>query len=161
MYFKSKDITLLTKVHIVKAMVFPVVMYRCEWSEVKWSEVTQSCLTLCDPMDYSMPGFPVYHHLPELAQTHVHLVSDAIQPSHPLSSFSSCLQPFPASGSCPMSRLFTSGGQSIGVSASASVLPMKIQGWFPLGLTGFISLLFKRLSSIFSSTQFESISSSN
>ena len=74
--------------------------------------------------------------------------------------FSSCFQSFPASQSFPVSRLFTSGGQSIGVSASASVLPMNIQGWFPLGLTGFISLLFKRLSSIFSSTQFESISSS-
>ena len=50
------------------------------------SSVTQSCLTLCDPMDCSMPGFPVYRQLLELAQTHVHGVSDAIQPSHPLSS---------------------------------------------------------------------------
>ena len=48
--------------------------------------VAQSCLTLCDPMDCSTPGFPVLHHLPELAQTHVHLVGDAIQPSHPLLS---------------------------------------------------------------------------
>ena len=74
--------------------------------------------------------------------------------------FSSCFQSFPASQSFPVSWLFTPGGQSIGVSASASVLPMNIQGWFPLGLTGFISLLFKRLSSVFSSTQFEGISSS-
>ena len=58
-------------------------------------------------------------------------------------SFSSCLQSFPASGSFTMSQLFASGGQSIGVSASASVLPMNIQGWFPLGLTGLISLKFK------------------
>ena len=50
--------------------------------------VPQSCLTFCDPMDYSRPGFPVLHHLPELAQTHVHWVSDAIQPSHPLLSAS-------------------------------------------------------------------------
>ena len=50
------------------------------------SSVTQSCPTLCDPMDCSMPGFPVHHQLPKLAQTHVHAVSDAIQPSHPLSS---------------------------------------------------------------------------
>ena len=50
------------------------------------SSVTQSCLTLCDPMGCSMPGFPVHHHLPELSQTHVHHVSDAIQPSHPLLS---------------------------------------------------------------------------
>ena len=60
--------------------------------------------------------------------------------------FSSCLQSFPASGSFPRSQFFASGGQSIGVSASASVLPMNIQGWFPLGLTGWISLQSKGLS---------------
>ena len=64
--------------------------------------------------------------------------------------FSSCPQSFPESGSFPMSRLFTSGGQSIG--ASASVLPMNIQGWFPLGLTGLISLCSKGLSRVFSNT---------
>ena len=68
-------------------------------------------------MDCSTPGFPVLHHLPEFAQIHVHWVSDAIQPSHPLSSlFSSCLPSFPASGSFPMSWLFLSDGQSIGAS---------------------------------------------
>ena len=98
---------------------------------------TQSYPTLCDPMDCSMPGFPVLHHLPELAQTHIHWVSDAIQPSRPLSSPSPlCLQSFPALGSFLMGRLFASGGQSIGASSSASVLPMNIQDWFPLGLTG-------------------------
>ena len=66
--------------------------------------------------------------------------------------FSSCPQSFPASGSFPMSWLFASGGQIIGVSASASVLPMSTQGWFPLGLTGLISLQSKGLSSVFSST---------
>ena len=65
---------------------------------------------------------------------------------------SSCLQSFPASRSFPMSQLFVSGGQSIGVSASASVLPMNIQDWFPLGLTGLISLGSKGLSRVFSST---------
>ena len=65
------------------------------------------------------------------------------------STFSFCLQSFPASGSIPVSWLFLSGGQSIG--ASASVLPMNIQGWFPLGLTGFISFLSKGLSRVFSS----------
>ena len=74
--------------------------------------------------------------------------------SHPTISSSvkpfSCPQSFPASGSFPMSQLFSSVGQSIG--ASASVLPMNIQDWFPLGLTGFISLLSKRLSRVFSST---------
>ena len=66
--------------------------------------------------------------------------------------FSSCSQSFPASGSFPVSRLFASGGQSTRVSASASVLPINIQGWFPLGLTGWISLQSKGLSRIFSST---------
>ena len=65
---------------------------------------------------------------------------------------SSCIQPFPASRSFPMSWLFASVGRSIGVSASASVLPMNIQGWFPFGLTGLISLLSKGLSRVFSST---------
>ena len=77
--------------------------------------------------------------------------------SHPTISssvvpFSSCLQFFPASGSFPMSQQFTSVGQSIGASASASVLPMDIQGWFPSGWTALISLQSKGLSRIFSST---------
>ena len=75
-------------------------------------------------MNRSTPGLPVHHQLPELTQTHVHWVGDAIQPSHPVVPFSSCLQSLPASGSCPMSQLFAWGGQSIGISASASVLPM-------------------------------------
>ena len=107
------------------------------------SSVTQSCPTLCDPMDCSTPVFPVHHQLPELAQTHVHQVSDAIQPSYPVVPFSSCLQSFPAWGSFPMNQFFASGGQSIGASASTSVLPMNIQDWFPLGLTGLISLQSK------------------
>ena len=98
---------------------------------VQFSSVTQSCLTLCDPMDCSMPGFPVHHQLPELTQTHVHRVGDAIQPSHLLLSpsppttfnLSKTLQ----SGSFPMSGFFPSDGQSIGVSASAPVLPINIQ----------------------------------
>ena len=105
------------------------------------TQLLQSRLTLCDPMDCSMPGFTILHYLPEFAQTHVHWVWDANQVSHTLSSpFSSCLQSFPASESLPLSRHFASGGQSIGASASASVLPMNIQDWFPLGLTGFIYL---------------------
>ena len=66
--------------------------------------------------------------------------------------FSSCLQSFPASGSFQMSQFFASGGQSIGVSASASVLPMNIQDWFPLGLTGLISLQSRGLSRVFANT---------
>ena len=96
------------------------------------SSVTQSCPTLCDPMDCSTPGFPVHHQLLELAQTHVHWVSDAIQPFHPLLS-STSLQSFPASASFPRSQFFTSGGQSIGLLASTPVLPMNI----PLGLISF------------------------
>ena len=99
--------------------------------------VVQSRLTLCDAMDCIMPGSPVLYHLPEFTQTHVHWVSDAIQASHPVVPFFSCLQSFPALGSFPVSWVFASGGQIIGASASASVLPTNIQGWFPLGLTGF------------------------
>ena len=119
-----------------------------------FSSVALSCLTLCNPMDCSTPGFPVHHQLPELTQTHVHQVGDAIQPSYLLLSvlFSSCPESFPASGSFPMSQFFTSGGQSIGVSASASVLAMNIQGWFPLGLTDLICLQSKGLSRVFSNT---------
>ena len=99
--------------------------YKLEMSRI-WLSSVQSlnCLTLCNPMDWSTPGFPVHHQHPKLAQTHVHWVGDAIQPSHPLSSpFSSCLQFFPALGSFLLSQFFTSGGQTIGVSASASVSP--------------------------------------
>ena len=99
---------------------------------VQFSLVTQSCLTLCDPVYCSMPGFPVHHQRPEFTQTHVQWVRDAIQPSYPLVvPFFPCLQSFPASGSFQMSQFFASGGWSIGVSASASVLPMNIQDWFP------------------------------
>ena len=89
--------------------------------------VAQSCPTLCDPMGCSMPGFPVLHHLPELAQTQVHWISDPI-PTILFSviPFSSCIQSFPASGSLLMSQLFTSGGQSIGASASASVMFIEV-----------------------------------
>ena len=74
--------------------------------------------------------------------------------------FSSCLQSFPASGYFPMSQFFTSGGQSIGVSASASVLPMNNQDWFPLGWTGWISLLSKGLSRVFSNSRVQKQNSS-
>ena len=114
--------------------------------------VPQSCLTPCDPMDGSTPGSPVLHYLLKFAQIHGHRVSDAIQPCHHLAPFSSWPQSFPASGSFQMSRLFASGGQNIGTSTSASVFPMNIQDWFPLGLTSLISLLSKGPSWVFSST---------
>ena len=89
--------------------------------------VTQLCPTFCKPMDYSMPGFPVHHQFLELSQTHINRISDAIQQSHSLSSLS--LPAFNLShlGSFPVSQLFPSGGQSIGVSASTLVLPMNTQ----------------------------------
>ena len=110
-------------------------------SIIQFSSGTQLGQTLCNSMDYSTPRFPVYHQLLEFTQTNVHCVGDAIQPSHPLSSpsppaFQSC----PGSGYFPMSQSFASGGQSIGVSASVPVLPMNIQNWFPLRLTGLISV---------------------
>ena len=85
--------------------------------------VDQLCPTLCDPINCSTPSFPVFHYLLELAQTYVHWIYDAIQPSHSVSSpFSSCPQPFPESGSVPMSQFFLTGGQSIG-SFSFSISP--------------------------------------
>ena len=99
--------------------------------------VAQSCPTLCDPMNRSTPGLPVQHQLPEFTQTHVHRVSDAIQPSHPLSSLSPPAPNPSQQQSFPMSQLFAWGGQSTGVSALASFLPKKSQGWSPLnGLVG-------------------------
>ena len=90
--------------------------------KVQFSSVAQSCPTLCDPMNRRTPSIPVHHHLPELTQTHIYRVRDAIQPSHPLSS------PFPPAPnlsqhqSFPMSQLFAWGGQSTGVS---SIIPSK------------------------------------
>ena len=97
-----------------------------------------------------MPSFPVHHQLQEFTQTHV-----LSQWCHPIISssvipFSSCLQSFPAIGSLQMSQHFTSGGQSIGVSASTSAFLVNIQDWFPLGWSGWISLQSKGLSILFS-----------
>ena len=89
---------------------------------VQFTSVAQSCLTLCDPMNCSAPGLPVHHHLPEFTQTHVHRVSDAIQPSHPRSSPSPPAPNPSQHESLLMSQLFSWGGQSTGASASASFL---------------------------------------
>ena len=122
-------------------------------SNVQFISVAQLCPTLCDPMDCSTPGLPVHCQLPEFTHTHVRWVKWC----HPTISssvitFSSHLQSFPPSGSFQMSQLFASGGQSIGVSASASVLPMNVQDWLPLGWTGWISLQSKGFSRVFSNT---------
>ena len=131
-------------------------MYTLVVKEVQFSSVTQSCLTLCSPMDCSMPGLPVHHLLPESTQTNVHWVSDAIQPVSNIQvsviPFSSHLQSSPASGSFQMSQLFASGGQRTGVSASTAVFPVNTQDWSPLEWTGWISLQSKGLSRVFSNT---------
>ena len=116
--------------------------------------IAQLCPTACEPMDLSMPGLPCPHHLLEFAQIHIHRVSDAIQPSHPLLLSSPFA--FKRNASFPSIRVFSSDS-AIGIrcpkiGASASVLPMSIQGWFPLGWTGWISLQSKRLSRVFSNT---------
>ena len=126
-----------------------------KWAKLilRFSSITQLCPTLCDPMNCSTPGLPVHHQLPEFTQTHVHHVSDAIQPSHPLSSPSP-----PAPNPSQHQGLFQWVNSShevaklLGVSASASVLPMNTQDWSPLGWTGWISLQSKRLSRVFSNT---------
>ena len=124
-------------------------------TSVQFNSVTQSCLTFCDPMDCSTLGFSVHHQLQSLLKLmSIMLVmpSNHLILCHPISSY---LQSFPASGSFPMSQLFASGGQSIGVSASALVLSTNFQDAYPLGLTGWISLQSKRLST----PQFKSIDS--
>ena len=119
--------------------------------KIQFSSVAQSCPTLCNSMNCSTPGLPVHHNLLEFTQT-----CPSSRWCHPTISSSvipfSCPQSLPASGSFPMSQLFAWGGQSIGVSASASVLPVNTQNWSPLGWTGWISLQSKGFSRVFSNT---------
>ena len=120
---------------------------------IQFSSFTQSCLTLCNPMECSTPGFPVHHQLPKLAQTHVRWIGDAIQPSHPLMS------PSPlAFNVCQHQGLFQWVSSSHQV---VEILELQLQhqsfqwlfqDWFPLGWTGLISLQSKGLSSVFSNT---------
>jgi len=133
----------------------------CDWAQkfktvwVREGSVQFSCSVMSDSLQphglqHTRP--PVHHQLLEFTQTHV---IELVMPSnhlifcHPLLL---CLQSFPGSGSFPMSQFFTSGGQSIGVSPSTSVLPMNTQDWFPLWWTGWISLQSKGLSRVFSDT---------
>ena len=123
-------------------------------ASVQFSSITQLCLTLCDPMNHSTPGLPacpsptpgIYPNSCPLNQWCHPTISSSVIP------FSSCLQYFPVSGSFQMSQLFASGGQSIGVSASTSVLPVNTQDWSPLGWTSWISLQSKGFSRVFSNT---------
>ena len=116
----------------------------------QFSSVTQSCATLCDPMNHSTLGLPVHHQFPAFTQTHVH--RDAIQLSHPLLSVLFLPSFFISIRVSSHESVLHIRWPSIGVSASASVLPIHIQGWFPLGLTGLISLQHKGLSRVFSNT---------
>ena len=122
-------------------------------SRYQFSSVAQLCPTLCDPNDpqHDRPSCPsptpgVYAKPCPLSQWCHQIISSSVVP------FSSCPHSFPASGSFQMSQLFPSGGQSIGVSASTSVLPVNTQDWSPLGWTGWISLQTKGLSRVFSNT---------
>ena len=125
------------------------------YSDIQFSSVTQSCPTLCDPMNRSTPGLPVLHQLPEfpLSQWCHKPISSSVVP------FSSCPQSLPASESFPMSQLFAWGSQSTGVSALASFLPKKSQGWSPSEWTAWISLQSKGLSRVCPIPQFKSINS--
>ena len=117
--------------------------------------VTKQCQTLCNPMDCITSGFPIFNY-PRVCLNSC-LLSQWCHSTNSSSviPFSSCLHSFPASGSFPVSWLFASGGRSIGASASVSVLLMNIQGLFPLGLTGLISLVSKGLSRVFCNTNKE------
>ena len=108
--------------------------------------VAKSCPTVCDATGCDTPGFPVLHYLPELAQIHVQSQWCYLTISSSVALFSSCLQSFPASGSFTMSWSLHQVAKVL-----TAVLPMNIQNWFPLGLTGLISLLSKELSRVFSS----------
>ena len=115
-------------------------------------QFTQSCLTLCDPRDCSMPGLPVHHRLLEFTQTHVHWVSDAIQPSHPLSSHS--LSTFSLAQHQGLFKWVSSLHQvgKVLEFQLQNISPSNEYSGFPLGCTGWLSLLSKGLSRVFSNT---------
>ena len=129
-----------------------VLQWKCSILYFQFSSVAQSCPTLCDPMNHSMPGLPVHHQLPESTQTYVHRVGDAIQLFHSLSSLPFLPPIFP---SISVFFKWVSSPHQVakfGVSASISVLPVSTQEWSPLGWTGWIPLQSNGLSRIFSNT---------
>ena len=151
---KDRDITLPTKVSLLKAIVFPVVMYGFQFSPSVMSDSL-------GPHEFQHARPPCLSPTPRVHANsypsswwcHPAILSFVIP-------FSSCPQSLPASGSFPMSQLFAWGGQSIGDSASASVLPMNTQDWFPLGWTGWISFQSKDSQESSPTPQFKSINSS-
>ena len=172
------NVPLVALIFLKRSLVFPILLFSSislHWSlrkpflsllailwnsAFKWVYLSFSPLpsvqslshVCCDPMNHSTPSLPVHHQLPESTQTQVHRVGDAIKPSHPLLSPSPPAPNPSQHQSFPMSQLFAWGGQSIGVSASASFLPMNTQDWSPLGWTGWISLQSKGLSGVFPNT---------
>ena len=119
----------------------------CSFSSI----VLQSCPVPFNPLDCSMPRFPVPHHFLAFVQVHVHCIGDAVQPSHPLMPSSPSALNLSQHQGLFQWVVSITDDQNTGASASASVLPVNIQGWSPLRLTGLI-LLFKGLSGVFSST---------
>ena len=148
---KTSIICVMRKLIKKKTSYFRKLKYT--YMSVYFSSVTQSCLTLCDPINHSTPGLPVHYQLLETTQTHVHQVGDAIQPSHPL------LSPSPPTlnlsqdlaGSFQMSQLSHQMAKVLKFQFK-SVLPMNIQDRSPLGWTGWISLQSKGPSRVFSNT---------
>ena len=132
--------------HIIGSMKCLVTQSQCCCS------VTQSCPALCNPMDCSMPGFPVLHHLPSPLK--LKSIESVMPTNHLVLCHILLLLPsiFPASGFFLMNWLFPSGSQRIRISASASVLPLNTQDWSLLGWTGWISLQSKGLARAFSNT---------
>ena len=120
---------------------------------VQFSSVAQSCSTLCYPMNRSTPGLPVHHLLLEFIHIHVHRVSDAIQSSLPLLPLLLLPSIFPITRGFSSESVLPIRWSKYWNLSSASVLPMNIQDWFPLGLSGLTSLHSKGLSRVFSSTK--------
>ena len=151
MWWESMTVYLLRDTGVLPIWLEGVKYFNV-FRNVQFSSVAQSCLTVCDPVNCSMPGLPVHH------QLRVHSNSRPLSRwCHPAISssvvpFSSCPQSLPASESFPMSQPFTWDGQSTGVSASASFLPKNTQDQSPLEWTGWISLQSKGLSRVFSNT---------
>ena len=160
-YVKLIDLCILKNVRILGinfTWAWYMILFMCGWI-VCCCSVLKLCSSLWDPMHRSMPdplSFSISQSLLRFMSIESMMLSDYLTLYHPLFL---CLQSFPASGSFPMSWLFTSGDQSISASASASGLPMNIQDWFPLGWTGLI-LLTKDSQGSSPAPQFESISSS-
>ena len=146
----------------LQARVCEILSYVSHWTVVIVQSVVSDSLWPCGLQHARLPCPSLS---PGVCSNSCPLSRWCLPTISPSTTPSSCPQSFPASGSFPMSQLFTSGGQSIGASTSASVLPMNIQAWFPLGLTGLIALQSKGLSRVFSDTtvwkpQFFSIQSS-